>query len=110
MRMQKSNCLPEQASHQSITCLPLALFQHMRVLPQHKARIGVSDKFLHCSWILACIQHIGDDRMAEIMQTHPFETDFLCRIVEVMRTKIRRQHLTHIIDAQIRNIDAKLLM
>ena len=43
------------------------------------------------------------------MQTHPFEPDFLCRIVEVMRTKIRRQHLSHIIDTQIRNIDAKLL-
>ena len=70
--------MPEQISHQRVACLLLALFQYMRILPEHKARIGVSDELLDRTRVFPCIEHIGDHRVSKIMQTHSGKPGFLC--------------------------------
>ena len=48
----------------------------MCILPQHKARIGVPDKFLYRSRVLPRVQHIRYNCMAKIVQAHPFRELF----------------------------------
>ena len=42
-----SYVLPKQISHQCVACALLALLQNVRILPEHKAWIGITDEHLY---------------------------------------------------------------
>ena len=65
----------------------------------------MTDEFLNGFRVLACVEHIGHNRMPEIVQPHPLQADLLRRLLKVMGTQIRRQHLPGVVDAQIRDLD-----
>ena len=100
--------LPEQCPHQRIACAFLALFQNVCILPQHKAGVGMADKLLYGFWVLARVKHVSHNRMPEIMQPHTLQAHFLRRLLEVMRTQIRRQHLPGVVNEKIRDLDSQI--
>ena len=53
----------------------------------------MTDKLLHGFRVLTCVKHISHNGMPEIVQPHTLQTHFLRRLLEVMGTQIRRQHL-----------------